>query len=273
MEDKDIKKIVRENYGKVASANSCCCSSREVSCCGNTGMEKEISAAIGYSAEDMNMVPQGSNLGLGCGNPLAFASIKKGYTVLDLGSGAGFDCFLASHKVGPEGKVIGIDMTSEMIKKAGENAENGGYKNVEFRLGEIENLPVEDGSIDTIISNCVVNLSPDKDRVFKEAYRALKPGGRLVLSDIVLTRELPSSIKNNMSAYVSCLSGALLKDDYIKSVKQAGFTDIKIHEENVYPANYIISGSTQSLTQDEQNLHGNSFENSVLSIKMSALKG
>lgn len=268
----DIKKIVRENYAKVAASNSCCCNSQQVSCCANPGMEKEISAAIGYSREDMDMVPQGSNLGLGCGNPVAFASIKEGETVLDLGSGAGFDCFLASDKVGPEGRVIGVDMTPEMIKKASENAEKGGYKNVEFRLGEIENLPVEGGSIDLIISNCVVNLSPDKDRVFKEAYRVLKPGGSMMISDIVLTEELPDCIKNNTSAYVSCISGALLKDNYIKSVKQAGFTDIKIFEETSYNINNIISDNTQNIFKGEAGFSMNNLENSVLSIKMAAFK-
>ena len=160
---------------------------------------------IGYSEEEMTAVPEGANLGLGCGNPTAMASLKEGETVLDLGAGAGFDCFLAAGKVGPEGRVIGIDMTPEMLEKARENAQKGNFSNVEFRLGEIENLPVADGIIDIIISNCVINLVPDKDRVFSEAFRVLKPGGRIMVSDIVLTKELPDFIKNNMAAYVGCI--------------------------------------------------------------------
>lgn len=265
MENNDIKRIVRENYAKVASSNSCCCSSSSSSCCGQAGMEKELSSKIGYSQKEMEKVPEGSNLGLGCGNPLAFAIIRKGDTVLDLGSGAGFDCFLASEKVGPEGKVIGVDMTDQMIKKARENAQKGGYRNVEFRLGEIENLPVEDKSIDIVISNCVINLSPDKDQVFSEAYRVLKPGGSLMISDIVLTQELPASIKHNISAYVSCVSGAIIKDDYLELIKKSGFIDIKVLEEINYPISFIDN--------DNPVTDRDILEKSVLSIKVSAIKG
>ncbi|MBM3708219.1 MAG: arsenite methyltransferase [Actinobacteria bacterium] len=276
MENKDIKKVVRENYAKVANSNSCCCGSSSVSCCGQPGMEKEISLCIGYSKEDMDKVPEGSNLGLGCGNPVAFASIKEGETVLDLGSGAGFDCFLAAEKVGPDGKVIGVDMTFQMIEKAKENAKKGGYKNLEFRLGEIENLPVGDSSIDLIISNCVVNLSPEKDKVFKEAFRVLKPGGRIMISDIVLTQELPDFIKNDMAAYVSCISGAIIKDDYLESIKKAGFQDIKVLEESSFPINYIISDDTKNIIKSSSNLPVDisaTCKESVLSIKVSAIKG
>jgi len=276
LENKDIKKVVRENYAKVANSNSCCCGSSSVSCCGQPGMEKEISLCIGYSKEDMDKVPEGSNLGLGCGNPVAFASIKEGETVLDLGSGAGFDCFLAAEKVGPDGKVIGVDMTFQMIEKAKENAKKGGYKNLEFRLGEIENLPVGDSSIDLIISNCVVNLSPEKDKVFKEAFRVLKPGGRIMISDIVLTQELPDFIKNDMAAYVSCISGAIIKDDYLESIKKAGFQDIKVLEESSFPINYIISDDTKNIIKSSSNLPVDisaTCKESVLSIKVSAIKG
>jgi arsenite methyltransferase len=275
LKGQDIKKTVKENYAKVASSSSCCCGSSSVSCCGGPGMEKEISSSIGYSDTDMEKVPQGSNLGLGCGNPVALASIKEGEIVLDLGSGAGFDCFLAADKVGSEGKVIGVDMTPEMIEKAVENARNGGYKNVEFRLGEIESLPVEDISIDLIISNCVVNLSPDKDKVFKEAYRVLKPGGRIMVSDIVLTEDLPDFIKNDMTAYVSCISGAIIKDAYLESIKKAGFKNIKVLEEVNFPINYIISDDTKDAIKNLDTPADISaiLEESVLSIKVSAVKG
>ncbi|MDD3519632.1 MAG: arsenite methyltransferase [Actinomycetota bacterium] len=234
MEEKDIKKIVREGYSKIAKGSSCCSSSTG-NCCGQPGMEKEMSLVMGYSDEDIEKVPEGSNLGLGCGNPVAIASLKTGETVLDLGSGAGFDCFLAAQKVGLDGKVIGVDMTYEMLEKARDNAIKGNFSNVEFRLGEIENLPCPDNKIDVIISNCVINLSTDKDRVFMEAFRVLKPGGRLMVSDIVLTKELPDYVKNDSTAYVGCISGAILKDDYLNSIKRAGFINIKIMDEARYP--------------------------------------
>jgi arsenite methyltransferase len=172
-------------------------------------------------------VPEGANLGLGCGNPVALATLKKGETVLDLGSGAGFDAFLSANRVGKTGRVIGVDMTPEMMETACENAKKGGYKNVEFRLGDIESLPVDDNSIDVIISNCVINLSPDKPKVFKEAFRALKPGGRLMVSDIVLLKELPASLKESAEAYVGCVAGASKKDEYLKMIKDAGFKSVK----------------------------------------------
>ena len=189
------------------------------SCCGPTNLAEEISKKIGYSNEEINAVPDGANLGLGCGNPLALASLKEGEIVLDLGSGAGFDVFLAAQKVGLKGKVIGVDMTPEMIKKARENTKKGNYNNVEFRLGEIEKLPVDDNTIDVIISNCVINLSPEKKNVFKEAFRVLKPSGRIMISDIVLLKELPDFIKNSVEAYAGCISGAILKDEYIKIIR------------------------------------------------------
>jgi SAM-dependent methyltransferase len=208
----------------------------------------------------MSAVPDGANLGLGCGNPTALAGLKFGETVLDLGSGAGFDCFLAANKVGENGKVIGVDMTPEMIQKAKENTVKNNYKNVEFRLGEIENLPVDNDTIDAVISNCVINLSPDKKQVFKETFRVLKTGGRIMVSDIVLLKELPSDIKNSVQAYIGCVSGAVLKEDYINSIRQAGFKDVKIVEENVSSIEYMI--------KDFDN--GN--ENLIASIKVSAVK-
>jgi SAM-dependent methyltransferase len=226
MKDDEIKKTVRERYAQIAVKESSCCAPSN-SCCGTTDQATDISKKIGYRDAELDSVPEGANLGLGCGNPTALASLKEGETVLDLGSGGGFDCFLASNKVGQKGKVIGVDMTSEMIDKARENARKSGYLNVEFRLGEIENLPVADNSVDAIISNCVINLSPDKGRVFKEAYRALKPGGRVMVSDIVLLQELPESIKNSVEAYVGCVAGASRKEDYLATVAAAGFQEVE----------------------------------------------
>ena len=225
---KNIKKIVKKNYGQIAQQNSSCCGGG--SCCGGNSTDN-LSKIIGYSAEQIDAVPDGSNLGLGCGNPLAIASLKKGDVVLDLGSGAGFDAFLASSKVGDEGKVIGVDMTDEMIEKAKENAKKRNYKNVEFRKGDIENLPVKDNSVDFIISNCVINLAPNKKKVFKEAYRVLKSGGRIIVSDVVLSKKLPKKLEENEELLTGCIGGAIIKQDYLNLLTKAGFSDIKIHKE------------------------------------------
>jgi len=230
---------------------------------------------IGYSEAEMTAVPEGANLGLGCGNPTAMASLKEGERVLDLGAGAGFDCFLAANKVGKEGKVIGVDMTPEMIDKARANAKKGKYTNVEFRLGEIENLPAPDNSVDVVISNCVINLSPNKKRVFEEAFRVLSPKGRLMVSDIVLLKKLPESIRKNVEAYSSCISGAEIKDKYIELIRKAGFQGVKIIEEKTYPLEYIISDSTtqeivRSMNMSKEEV--NEAANSVVSIKVSATK-
>jgi SAM-dependent methyltransferase len=196
---------------------------------------------MGYTEEELGTVPEGANLGLGCGNPVALASLQEGETVLDLGAGAGFDCFLAAGRVGDRGKIIGVDMTPEMVEKARDNARKGNYTNVEFRLGEIENLPVGDNCVDAVISNCVINLSPDKKRVFVETFRVLKPGGRLMISDIVLLKALPDFIKNSIQAYVGCMAGAMLKDEYLKAVGEAGFQDVKIIDETAFPAKLMVS--------------------------------
>ncbi len=217
----EVKKTVKKAYSKIATNNnSCCCQCG----CGTLDQQtaKKLSKSIGYSEEEINAVPE-ANLGLGCGNPTAFSNIKEGDTVLDLGSGAGFDCFLASKKVGETGKVIGLDMTEEMIAKARILAKEHGYKNVEFKLGDIEKMPLDDGSVDVIISNCVINLAPDKSKVFKEAYRVLKSGGKMYVSDIVLLGKLTEEQLNDEDLLSGCVAGALQKDDYIEKIKQTGF--------------------------------------------------
>lgn len=217
---KDVKKIVKKTYSKIAISNNSCCSCG----CGETNQEnaKKVSRSIGYTEEEMNAVPE-ANLGLGCGNPVALSSIKEGDTVLDLGSGAGFDCFLASKKVGQTGKVIGLDMTEAMVEKARILAKKHGYSNVEFRLGDIEKMPLDDSSIDVIISNCVINLAPDKQRVFNEAYRVLKSNGKMYVSDIVLLGKLSEEQLNDDDLLCGCVAGALQKEDYLSKIKQAGF--------------------------------------------------
>ncbi|OGD83572.1 arsenite S-adenosylmethyltransferase [Candidatus Curtissbacteria bacterium RBG_13_40_7] len=226
---KAIKVVVRDSYAKIAkSSGGCGCGS--CGCDSNLTVQKQ-SGQMGYSQDEMNQAPKGSNLGLGCGNPVAIASLKEGEIVLDLGSGTGFDAFLASPKVGKTGKVIGVDMTDEMLEKARKNANKGNYANVEFRKGDIEDLPVEDNSVDVIISNCVINLAPDKEKVFSEAYRVLKRRGRLMASDVVLLKPLPEELKNDKELLVGCVSGAILKKDYLKLLGKAGFSDIIIQKE------------------------------------------
>ncbi len=234
-----------------------------------------VSKMIGYREYEINAVPDGANLGLGCGNPTALASLKEGERVRDLGSGAGFDCFLAAKKVGTTGKVIGVDMTPEMLDKARSNAKKGKYTNVEFRLGEIENLPVADSSVDVIISNCVINLAPDKKRVFNEAFRVLAPKGRLIVSDIVLLKKLPESVQKDAEAYSGCISGAEIKENYLELIKQAGFQEVKILHENNYPLKYIISEPEAheiikrlGLTKEEVR----ELANSLVSISVFAIK-
>lgn len=274
MEKKNIKKVVREGYARIATQKNSCCAPVD-SCCGSPDLAEDISKKIGYTEQELKSVPEGSNLGLGCGNPIAMASLKEGDTVLDLGAGAGFDCFLAANKVGQKGKVIGVDMTPEMVEKARENMEKGGYDNVEFRLGEIENLPVADNSVDTIISNCVINLAPDKRKVFMEAFRVIKPGGRLMVSDIVLLKDLPEEIKNSIEAYVGCVSGAILKDEYIKAIKEAGFQDVEVIDETSFPVKSITNDPTANDFIEKFNIPVEKVEemvNSVQSIKVSAVK-
>ena len=224
----EIRQAVRENYGKIAESDTlgcgCSCSCGP----GNNPTAEDIALGLGYSGNDVTAVPQGANMGLGCGNPGAIASLKPGETVLDLGSGGGFDCFLAARAVGKEGYVIGVDMTPEMITKAREISTKAGFENVEFRLGEIENLPVPDHTIDVIISNCVINLSPQKSKVYQEIFRVLKPGGRIAISDIVALTRLPDEVKKNMALYTGCIAGASSMNDLKSILDEAWFADIRI---------------------------------------------
>lgn len=225
----EIRQAVRQTYGKIAQTDAACgCGP---SCCDGGAVQGDAKAAsmvMGYSTQDVEGIPEGANMGLGCGNPQAIAALKPGETVLDLGSGGGFDCFLAANQVGESGKVIGVDMTPDMVSKARANAHKGGYTNVEFRLGEIENLPVADGTVDVIISNCVINLSPDKQQVFHDSFRVLKSGGRLAISDIVATAELPGEMKHDLALYSGCMAGATPLLELETMLRKAGFEKVSI---------------------------------------------
>ena len=275
MEEEEIKSAVRDAYSKVAK--------REISiplnplkcCCTKGDLSHDISRAVGYNEQELASVPEGANLGLGCGNPTALASLKEGETVLDLGSGAGFDCFLAANAVGAAGHVIGVDMTPEMIEKARANARKGSYSNVDFRLGELEHLPAADNSVDVIISNCVINLTPDKAAVFREAFRVLKPGGRLAVSDMVLLKELPDVVKQSVAAYVGCLSGAIMKNAYVATIRAAGFDDVRMIEESSFPLDYMASDPSAQEIRDSINLPPDELRDladSVVSIKVAGKK-
>lgn len=256
------KENVRSAYGRVAEANNsgkCCGSAR--SCCGvPASVDVAYSMELGYSKEDLDNVPEGCNMGLGCGNPHALASLKNGEYVLDLGAGGGFDVFLAAKKVGPTGRVFGVDMTPEMVSKARLNAEKGGFKNVEFLLGEIEHLPLPNASVDAIISNCVVNLSVDKEQVFKETYRVLKEGGRIAISDIVANKPLPPEIRNSSQLHCACIAGALTVDELKSILQKAGFENISID---------IVNESKMFIKDWAPEVAA---ENYVVSAKISAVK-
>lgn len=226
IDDGDIRAVVREKYGAIATGATTGCGCG----CGDPGGASEI----GYTSEQVAVVPEGADLGLGCGNPLGHAGLREGEVVLDLGSGAGIDCFLAARAVGATGRVIGVDMTPAMIERARANAARAGVAHVEFRLGEIESLPVADATVDVVISNCVINLSPDKRRVFAEAFRVLRPGGRFVISDLVLEHELPEAARRSVELYVGCVAGAPLKHKLLEHARAAGFRDVEIVEERRY---------------------------------------
>ena len=274
MKADQIKEIVKSRYAKVALRSIPCCGTQK-SCCGNAGSTVDISKQVGYGDRDLSSVPEGANLGLGCGNPVALVSLKRGDVVLDLGSGAGFDAFLAAAEVGSEGKVIGVDMTPEMIEKAKANALKGDFQNVEFRLGEIENLPVSNDEVDVIISNCVINLSPDKKHVFMEAFRVLKPGGRLMVSDLVLLTALPEAVRNSVEAYVGCIAGAIMKEEYLTAIEAAGFVDVTVHGEDIYPIQAAANDPVTKTLFSETRLIAEEMDGireSVASIKVSATK-
>jgi len=263
-EEKRIRDSVKERYGEIARQSQGEAAG-SASCCGGVIEPFDLikpqvqSTLMGYSEEEITSVPSGAVMGLGCGNPQAIAALQPGEIVLDLGSGAGFDSFLAAQRVGEEGKVIGVDMTPAMIKKAEENAGIGGYQNVEFRLGEIENLPVENDFIDVILSNCVINLSPDKPAVFQEAFRVLKPGGRLAISDMVASGEMPPEIKNDLALHSACVAGALQVSELREIMEQAGFKEIRIQPKDesrefiikwtpdVPIEDYVISASIEAV--------------------------
>jgi arsenite methyltransferase len=226
LDPNEIRRQVSERYAGIAM--------KTVSGCCSAGASEITAKAIGYTDSDLAVVPENANLGLGCGNPLAFAALRPGDVVVDLGSGGGFDAFLAAREVGDGGRVIGVDMTDHMIALAQANAEKGGVKNVEFRKGTIESLPIADATADMIISNCVINLSPEKPRVFAEAFRVLKPGGRLMVSDIVLTEPLPEQLVSRMELYSACIAGAALREQYLGAIRSAGFTEVKVLEETSF---------------------------------------
>jgi arsenite methyltransferase len=273
LKEKEIKRTVREGYARIAKQATSYYAAR--SSCGCADMPEEISKRMGYTDEEIQAAPPESNLGLGCGNPVALASLNEGEIVLDMGAGAGFDCFLASTRVGSSGKVIGVDITSEMVDKARANALKGGYSNIDFRQGDLENMPVADNYVDVVISNCVINLVPNKKMVFKEAFRVLKPGGRLAVSDVVLHKELPEFVKRSNEAYIGCLAGAIMKEEYLDIIRDIGFKDVEVVAESIFPIESLISEtSASSIIENPKISEAQQREvaDSVLSIKVRAIK-
>lgn len=276
MDNEQIQKNVKSGYADIVKRNTKksflpnffqCCDPKEIA--------TDIGKKIGYSEEELKNVPEDANLGIGCSNPTALASIKKGETILDLGSGAGFDCFLASRETGETGKVIGVDITPEMVAQAKKNAKKGNYKNVEFKVGEIENLPIENDSVDLIISNCVINLSNQKEQVFKEAFRVAKPNGRIMISDIILLNDLPDYVKNSVEGHIACLAGAVRKEDYINAITKAGFIDISIDKQTKFPIELMLNDPIAEKIVRENKLTEkdiSAIANSIASISISAKK-
>lgn len=273
MKQDEVRQLVRNRYRAIAlqgeiqeaEAEGGGCGGRESCCCGNSREADRVSAQLGYSEKELSSVPQGANLGLGCGNPQAIADLKPGEVVVDLGSGAGFDCFLAAQRVGDQGRVIGVDMTPEMVSLARNHAARGGYRNTEFRLGEIEHLPIADGTVDVIMSNCVINLSPDKRSVFREAYRVLKPGGRIAISDVVAIADFPHAIRQDLGDfYTACVAGASSVPELFDLLKTSGFVDISIHSKDetkpvlrewvpgAHVDDYIVSAIIQARKPDQE---------------------
>lgn len=240
----ELKEKVNQRYSEIARQSSSCCSGS--SCCSPSPVQQ--AKQVGYTREELKNVPDSAIMGLGCGNPTGLAELKQGETVLDLGSGAGLDVFLAANKVEPTGKAIGVDMSEEMIKRAKKGAKNGGFGNVEFKVGEIENIPVEDNSVDVVISNCVINLSPDKLKVFQEINRVLKPTGRALISDLVSEEELPEELKQDVKAWSECLGGVLEKEKYLDTIGSAGFKDIEILDQSKFSDPQVDERLTGEIT-------------------------
>jgi arsenite methyltransferase len=260
----EIRKAVRDNYTKLAMTESSCCSTTESASCGCGGLYPQ--------AEIVSLPSEAVAVSAGCGNPTAIANLKSGMTVVDLGSGGGIDCFLSAKKVGEKGKVIGIDATPEMIWRARKTADENGFKNVEFRLGEIEHMPLERDTADVIISNCVINLSPDKEQVFRDAFRVLKPGGKLAVSDIVLLKDLPDFVRHDLGTWSKCVSGAIREDEYMGAMKRAGFEKIKVEDRVVYTHDQLLGYAEGTVSFDDAKLKGVNLADLVASYKISAVK-
>ncbi len=265
----DIRDKVKEHYAEIASQTT------SGGCCTAETNASMLSQSVGYSGDQLNAIPADANLGLGCGNPTAIAGIRTGETVVDLGSGGGIDCFLAAKAVGLEGRVIGVDMTDEMLDRARRNAAKGGYANVEFRKGLIEELPIEDATADLVISNCVINLSPDKPRVFREVNRVLKSGGRMVVSDLVVTEDLPAAVRGSVEAYCGCVAGAMQVDEYLGAIRDAGFEDVEELSRSSYGE--LLSGDPEFVARLAEEYGADAasvarWASAVLSIKLRAVK-
>jgi SAM-dependent methyltransferase len=276
MNNEQIKQNVKSGYADIVKRNTKKSFLPSIfQCCDPKEIATDISKKIGYSEEELKNVPEDANLGIGCGNPTALASIKKGEMILDLGSGAGFDCFLASRETGETGKVIGVDITPEMVLQAQKNAEKGKYKNVDFIVGEIEKLPIKNNSIDLIISNCAINLSNQKERVFEEAFRVAKPNGRIMISDIILLNDLPDYVKNSVEGHIACLAGAVRKEHYIDAIAKAGFENISVDKEAPFPIELMLNDPIAEKVVRENNLTEKEIKdiaNSIASISISARK-